>query len=324
MTDSSTSGHTPADKTAVGPPKWSPPGTSRHEEPAGAPPHDTTEVDTTWYSGGESDNVAESDNVLDHQGDPPHRGGPPQPKDADHTTPRHRRSRQRASRPSGADGPGHRTPRRVTWFESARRSVPTRLRRRHVVAAGALVVILAVLAVSAVHRSPAESSSSVATEAPPDAPPSAEPTLITVSPAPSPPPSLSPTPTPTPTPMPTPTKTAAATRPAPSKTPPRTSPAQASPTPSGLPALPTSSEACQKSVGGGAATVLIFRNERKATIRVYWVNHSGELERYRDVTPGESIVQGTYLGHPWVVTTEDDTRLACYLPTAAEATAVVR
>ncbi len=293
MTESSTSGDIPADKTAVGPPKWSPPGTSRHEEPAEAPPDDTTKAGTTWYSG------AEVDNVPDRVGDPPHPGGPGQPNDADRSTPRHRRSRPRA-----------------------RRSAPTRLRRQHVVAAGSLAVILGALAVSAVQRSPAESSPSVAPDATPDVTPSAEPTLITVSPAPSPPPSPSSTPTPTPTP--TPTKAAAATRPAPSTTPPRTSPAPASPTPSGLPALPTSSEACQKSVSGGAATALIFRNERKATVRVYWVDHSGELQNYGDVSPGDSRRQGTYLGHPWVVTTEDGTGLVCFLPTAAEATAVVR
>lgn len=71
-------------------------------------------------------------------------------------------------------------------------------------------------------------------------------------------------------------------------------------------------------------TALIFRNERTATVRLYWVNQSGELQHYGDLTAGKSHRQVTYLGHPWVVTTEDDTGLVCFLPTAAEATAVIR
>lgn len=77
-------------------------------------------------------------------------------------------------------------------------------------------------------------------------------------------------------------------------------------------------------MSGGATTVLIFRNERKATVRLYWVDQSGEPRHYGDIIPGKSHRQVTFLGHPWVVTTEDGTGLVCYLPTAAEATAVIR
>ncbi|MDM4721474.1 hypothetical protein QTQ03_18420 [Micromonospora sp. WMMA1363] len=207
----------------------------------------------------------------------------------------------------------------------------TRLRSPYVFAAGSAAIVLAAMVISALQppsAAPAESVPTVAAGVTPGAedPPvdaSPEPEVDT-SPEAEPEPSLSQRP------VPRLTKAAATRRPTSPSTPPRatpsaaSSPPQTSPTPGGLPALPASSEASLKSVGGGTRTYVTFTNRRAEPVRVHWLDFAGKRRQYAVLEPGTSYRQQTYVGHPWVVTTNAGRGLVCFRPAATEATAVIR
>lgn len=61
------------------------------------------------------------------------------------------------------------------------------------------------------------------------------------------------------------------------------------------------------SPNGTQPTSIHFRNESSETLNIYWVNFSGGLTLYHSsVAPGQSKTQGTFLQHPWHITTADD------------------
>jgi hypothetical protein len=64
------------------------------------------------------------------------------------------------------------------------------------------------------------------------------------------------------------------------------------------------------SPNGTQPTSILFKNESSETLNIYWVNFSGGLTLYHEnLTPGQSKTQGTFLQHPWYITTADD---ACF------------
>ncbi len=58
---------------------------------------------------------------------------------------------------------------------------------------------------------------------------------------------------------------------------------------------------------GTLATNIYFENETGESLKIYWVNFTGELTLYKgNLTSGSSHRQQTYLEHPWYVTTSDE------------------
>ncbi|MBA3330324.1 MAG: hypothetical protein H0T39_05530 [Actinobacteria bacterium] len=51
----------------------------------------------------------------------------------------------------------------------------------------------------------------------------------------------------------------------------------------------------------GPASTIEFVNDSGTTVRVLWLNFSGNRQLYRTLAPGERYVQQTFITHPWVV-----------------------
>lgn len=73
---------------------------------------------------------------------------------------------------------------------------------------------------------------------------------------------------------------------------------------------------------------ITFVNGTCAPVNVYWLNYQGEMELYNTLKGGESYVQRSYIGHPWVVTTKLTTNmnrvLAVFGPTNTGGVALIQ
>lgn len=65
---------------------------------------------------------------------------------------------------------------------------------------------------------------------------------------------------------------------------------------------------------GGEPTSIQFYNRSSETLRIFWLEPTGNLREYGKVAPGERWSTGTYMGHYWLITREDGTKLAVYKP----------
>jgi hypothetical protein len=57
----------------------------------------------------------------------------------------------------------------------------------------------------------------------------------------------------------------------------------------------------ERSLEGRIATEVRFENRTAGSVLVYWVNYQGKEVFYRELQPGESYSQPTYVTHPWRV-----------------------
>jgi C-terminal processing protease CtpA/Prc len=64
-------------------------------------------------------------------------------------------------------------------------------------------------------------------------------------------------------------------------------------------------------------TAITFLNGSGQVRRVYWLDYSGERVFYRELQPGESYEQQTFLTHPWLITDAQGNGLAVYYPDSA-------
>jgi uncharacterized protein (TIGR03067 family) len=65
---------------------------------------------------------------------------------------------------------------------------------------------------------------------------------------------------------------------------------------------------------GEIASPIAFQNNSSSVRKVYWIDKKGERQLFRELKPGESYEQGTFLSHPWVVTDADGNALGIYYP----------
>lgn len=65
---------------------------------------------------------------------------------------------------------------------------------------------------------------------------------------------------------------------------------------------------------GGEPTTIQFYNRSSETLRIFWLEPDGTPREYAKVAPGERWSSGTYIGHYWLITREDGTKLAVYKP----------
>lgn len=70
-----------------------------------------------------------------------------------------------------------------------------------------------------------------------------------------------------------------------------------------------------KSIDGRIKTFIDFRNNSSQPVQIFWLNYSGEREKYSDLQSNKSYTQQTYLSHPWMVTNQLDECLKIYFPT---------
>jgi hypothetical protein len=64
-------------------------------------------------------------------------------------------------------------------------------------------------------------------------------------------------------------------------------------------------EAELASHGSQDVAVMTIGNRSVQAIRIYWLGFSGTRRLYQTIAPGNQVVQSTFLGHNWLVTTED-------------------
>ena len=56
-----------------------------------------------------------------------------------------------------------------------------------------------------------------------------------------------------------------------------------------------------KSENSGVSTYIKFVNAYGAKVDIYWINYNGQAVFFGSLDPGQSVVQQTYLTHPWVI-----------------------
>ena len=71
-----------------------------------------------------------------------------------------------------------------------------------------------------------------------------------------------------------------------------------------LPSLLTESTQL-KSTDWATSTQVTFTNRSSRNVAVLWLNYQGEPVKYRNLGPGGSYTQQTYVTHPWIVVETD-------------------
>jgi hypothetical protein len=60
-----------------------------------------------------------------------------------------------------------------------------------------------------------------------------------------------------------------------------------------------------RSLEGSVQTYIRFDNYLSEAVNLYWLNYEGVRVLYASLQPGRSLLQQTYVTHPWVVTKKD-------------------
>jgi VHL beta domain len=63
-----------------------------------------------------------------------------------------------------------------------------------------------------------------------------------------------------------------------------------------------------RSLRGDTSTFIRFTNHTHQVVRVDWIDYGGHLVRYHTLEPGISVLQQTYVTHPWVGSTVSGSR----------------
>lgn len=57
-----------------------------------------------------------------------------------------------------------------------------------------------------------------------------------------------------------------------------------------------------RSINSGQAVTIRFTNNSGAHRSVMWIDYQGQPKQYKDLAPGQSYAQQTFVGHPWMFT----------------------
>lgn len=76
--------------------------------------------------------------------------------------------------------------------------------------------------------------------------------------------------------------------------------------------------------GPRPATTMTFKNYRGSRVRIYWIDFEGSRKLYAYIESGQSVVQPTFLTHPWVVTDDGGRCLGLYLPEESNRDVLIR
>jgi len=71
-----------------------------------------------------------------------------------------------------------------------------------------------------------------------------------------------------------------------------------------------------QSVNSNISIHVLFKNETRIPVSVYWLNFQGGEQFYANIQPGQSHNQQTYVSHPWVIKNMNDSSfVGFYTPT---------
>jgi dipeptidyl aminopeptidase/acylaminoacyl peptidase len=73
----------------------------------------------------------------------------------------------------------------------------------------------------------------------------------------------------------------------------------------------------------GGDTSVRFINRRDQSVRLFWIDRSGQRVAYGEIAAGESREQHTYAGHVWLVTDAEDTTLEVFRATEEPGDALI-
>lgn len=76
-----------------------------------------------------------------------------------------------------------------------------------------------------------------------------------------------------------------------------------------VPMAPVPATGVTSSHAGGAKSSLHFFNQRNSEVHLQWVDPEGALHDYGVIAPAGDLMQQTYAGHTWLITTTDKKRL---------------
>lgn len=88
----------------------------------------------------------------------------------------------------------------------------------------------------------------------------------------------------------------------------------------------TSREVLEKgtrSLHANLPTEMNFKNESGQTVRIYWLDYSGNRKLYRTLENGQKHAQKTFVTHPWLITGEDDHGWYVFFPDSQSRTVVI-
>lgn len=91
---------------------------------------------------------------------------------------------------------------------------------------------------------------------------------------------------------------------------------------------PLADPSCQlesqlKSTDGKTPFNLTFANNTNETLQTLWLDYNGKRVFYRDIPPGTSYVQRTFITHPWVVADKSGRCLRLYVTDGRQNTVTV-
>lgn len=55
-----------------------------------------------------------------------------------------------------------------------------------------------------------------------------------------------------------------------------------------------------RSANSSTAVNITVANGSNRTLKIYWLDYQGGMKYYRDLSPGQSYVQATFVSHPWI------------------------
>ena len=73
-----------------------------------------------------------------------------------------------------------------------------------------------------------------------------------------------------------------------------------------------------RSLGSGAPATITFINDTDGYRAIMWIDFDGNPQLFGGVNPGESLVQSTFVGHPWMITDGPGNCLEVYQPPAGQ------
>ncbi len=67
-----------------------------------------------------------------------------------------------------------------------------------------------------------------------------------------------------------------------------------------------------------------FVNQRDAAIRTFWLDFDGAARFYAQIDPGDTLLQPTYLTHPWIIMDQAGKCTGPYMPRKGLRVVVIR
>ena len=67
--------------------------------------------------------------------------------------------------------------------------------------------------------------------------------------------------------------------------------------------------------GNGIQVMMSIKNNTKHTVKLHWLDRSGNRLPYKDIKPGDEIQQRSFEGHVWIIVDKDAKALGLYRST---------